>query len=536
MSLLVAPAWATISALLLAVPAAALSWQLIRQPLNSARRWLVLVVQWLGAVSLWLLLVQPQRVDNVARPVVLLTPGSSAVEGTGVVRLSGLDLYPLLKEVPRADLIEVRGHGLPLEQWRGTDASLSFNPATLPAGLLDVDWPQRLILGQPLTVSARAHRLLQAREAVLLAPGDVEIQRTSIGRDGRFSLSMLPPTSGSMVLHLALRDSTGGTVLREPLPVLIEEPAGPRVLLALENLSFEARDLQRWLARSTPGLRLEAQVGARVRRTLTSGESPALDAWQREPDALDLMVVDSAWLAGLGAVEGARLARAVVGGMGLLVLGDDRLLSLATSPLLDTFALEAADGGATRLSFEGGAAELERVAVTGAGGRAIVSATDASPLVLSRSLGAGSVVVSLLRNSYSLNTRGQETAYASLWREVVSTAARPLPAEEWITSPLPVMRVGERVARCDASRCRAGALQNAGWNDLDGLRQFAFSDDNWSAYRAQLLQEQTKLAVALRGAAGNPGAGRAPWIPLGVLWLTFVLSAGLLWLEQKFRT
>ncbi len=535
MTLLLSPGWAVACALALALPAVALSWQFLSRPVAGARRWLVIALQWLAAFSLWLLLVQPQRFNDGARPVVLLTPGSSVVEGAGVVRLTGLDLYPLLKEAPGAGLVEIRGHGLPLEQWRGTDARLSFKPSPLPAGLLDVRWPQRLILGQPLTVSARLHRLLPAREAVLLAPGGVEAQRTVVGRDGRISLSILPPSSGPMLLHLELRDSAGGTVLREPLPVLIDEPTGPRVLLALENLSFEARDLQRWLARSTPGLRLDAQVGARVRRTLTSGESPALDAWQREPEALDLMVVDSAWLAGLGTVESARLARAVVEGMGLLVLGDERLLDLTSNPLLDTFAFEAAEGGTTRLSLDSGPADLDQVAVTASGGQPVLAALDGTPLVVSRSLGAGSVVVSLLRNSYALNTQGLAAAYASLWREVVAATARPLPAASWVSAPLPVMQVGESVERCDEDGCRRSVLEKGGWNDLDGLRHFAFSDEDWPAFRAQVLQEQTELAAALRGPVSSSSVAGAPVVPLELLWLAFVLSAGLLWLEQKFR-
>ena len=42
-------------------------------------------------------------------------------------------------------------------------------------------------------------------------------------------------------------------------------------------------------------------------------------------------------------------------------------------------------------------------------------------------------------------------------------------------------------------------------------------------------------ADALRGAAETSGASEAPWVPLGLLWLTFVISAGLLWLEKKYR-
>ncbi len=528
--------WVTLAGVSLLLICTVSSARLFRMAPGGSHLKALLCCHWLAGLSLWLLLSQPQQMVDGGDTLVLNTPGAAGVEAADSLNLPSFDLDPLILRQPAASRIIVRGHGLPLSQWQATDAALTLEPPALPPGLVDVNWPRRIILGDMLRFSARVNQLPEATQAVLLAPGGAQIQTAAIGTSGQFGLSVLPPAQGPLSLAVELRNAAGQALVREPLPVMVEAVSGPRVLMSLGRLSFEARDLKRWLAETTPGLRLTARVGVAVQRQLEVGDPPAAGRWQSDPQQLDLMIVDGQWLSQLSSIETAQLARAVVGGMGLLVLADEAALTLADGPLLDTLKLSADEPRPLELAVNGQTVTVGGTELSAAAGQPLLSdANDGSPAAVARRLGAGSIVLSLMGSSYALNTQGQAAQYASIWRNLVSQAARPQPAQQWLEAPLPVMIQGETVRRCNAEGCQQRILPSSGWNELDGYWYYAFTQQNWQAHRAQTLQQQTAMAAALRSTEVESSGRLRDWPPRWPLWWVFSLASGYLWLRQKFQ-
>ncbi|MFK7955173.1 MAG: hypothetical protein AB8B96_03685 [Lysobacterales bacterium] len=537
MTLVATPVWALVSGVCLLLLAALFTVRTLKADLRTWPKVLLLACHWVAALSLWLALCQPHRPVPPQNEVMLVTPGGTANRVSGrVVSLSGFDLHPLHQQAPNATQLTVLGHGLPLTQWRGTTAQLTLRPPPLPRGLIDVRWPQRLVYGETLVLSARVNDMPEVSQAVLLAPGGDVISQTLLRPDREFDLDVNPPSPGPLTLTLALRDRAGQTLIEEPLPVWVETPKGPRVLMLLGRLSFEARDLQRWLADTTPGLQLSASVGKQVRRTIEVADAPPENLWQTDPQSLNLVVADTAWLSQRSSIETDQLARAISGGMGLLILADESALKIADGPLLDVFQLRSAQPVTHDLLLDGQPISVARVGLTAAAGEpALVSTGPAQALALTRQLGGGRVVLSLMDNSYALNTQGRGNEYASLWQSLVSAAARPLAATRWLAAPLPIMMKGESIDLCEPQRCTQRKLTSDGWNNLDGEFYYAFSDQHWTAYRAQELQRQTALAVQLRNGAQMPLQRYSHWPPTWLLWVLFLLASGWIWLQQKFH-
>ncbi len=538
MTLAVHPLWALICAVCLMTLAGFFTPRTINADVSRLQKLLLLASHWLAALSLWLLLCQPMRATPPDREVLLVTPGGSLPTGrqSAVVSLEGFDLHPLHQQAPEANTLTVLGHGLPLSQWRGTTAQLTLRPPPLPLGLIDVNWSQRMVEGDTLLFSARVNDMPEVSEALLLAPGGDVIQQSPVKPDGDFSLTVIPPSPGPLTLAIALVDKAGQILRQQPLPVVVEPAKGPKVLLSLARLSFEARDLQRWLAQTTSGLQLSAPVGTQVKRNLSVANAPAENVWQSDAQSLNLMVTDTTWLNQRNAVEAGQLAKAVAEGMGLLVLADESALQVSDGPLLDAFGLRSAQPKTVELLIDDQSISLDRIGVMATAGEPLLASAGAtSALALARRLGGGRVVLSLIGNSYTLNTRGQGSQYASLWQSLVGLAARPLPASHWLDAPLPIMRHGESVKLCQSGLCSRRKLTSVGWNSFDGQWQYAFSDQYWQAYRAQELQRQTALAAALRGSTPTSLQRFSHWPPRWLLWAIFLFSSGWIWLRQKFQ-
>ncbi len=393
---------------------------------------------------------QRAALDPAATIVAL--PDAATVEGAAPVP----DLATALRRSPSVRELRVVGDGLPA---RDRDAArgiaVRFDPAPSPVGIVDLQWPSRVVAGQRWALSGRVAGVPGARLQLADPAGSV-VAKTVAAVDGSFVLEADSRQPGRALFEL---DRMADEAIVERVPIALSAVAAdhPVVLLLSGGPDPEQKYLRRWALDA--GVDLRARVGLSERVALLQGQ-PKLGA--DDLRAIDLVVVDERSWSALGGGERAALVAAVNDGLGLLLR--------ATGPLP---AATASDWKA--LGFEVTAADLSTsvtLAAVTAGAPSAVAADDPSATALSRrplkangrdatrlvgsaanddlalwrAQGQGRVGLWWLDDSWRLVLDGHAARYDSLWGGVLARLGRA--RGEAAPEALGIARRGERVVFC----------------------------------------------------------------------------------------
>jgi len=497
------------------------------------------------------------------------------------------DLATALRRHPGTQRVRVVGAGLDA---RDLDAAaglaVEFAPTALPGGLLELHPPQRVAAGGEFKVAGRVGGL-EGGAVELLDPARRRIDRATLAGDGRFMLSATARGEGGAMFRLRVLDARQRVVEEIDVPVQIETPAPPRVLLLSGAPNPEVKYLRRWLEDSGLPSQTQVAVGGGVQ---LGDASVSINA--ETLSRFDVAIVDERAWSSLGDAQRGALDAAVRDGLGLLVRatgalsanertrlralgflvdgGRDSTTVKLEQSTLDDAAERARQGPGTQdapRSHEEPPAEIPELTrrdgkLASADGVALLRDAEGATLAMWRAQGRGRVGVWLLTDSYRLVLGGRGDRHSQLWSDAVATLARArphaafdIPANAWEGQRMSLCGVGDGASviapdggahallRDPAARgCAAFWPRSGGWHRLrSGDREQAFfvrARGVAAGLHAQETHDATLRAAAsssnaasdqmkTRG-AHHPGA-RWPW------WLGWLCASAALWWFERSR-
>jgi hypothetical protein len=564
------------------------------------RRRLARVLAGLVAVAaLWLLAFPPRHSVSVARSeAILLTPGyqpdtlrallrrlgpatcvwfyapdSGAAVPTGANAVARLGA--LAEQRPALRYLHLLGAGLPAAVVPELDSiRLLWHTPPAPAGFQAAAWNRRVELGQPLVVEGRYHSA---------APGPVWVRLQAVGAthdsvqlpggSGTFQLRYTPKAAGRLVATVS-----AGPLRRllatEPVPAEVLPTRPLRVLLLAATPSFELKFLRNHLAARQHAVAWRTGISRGLTQTEFSNQ-PATDLSRLTPALLaryDVVVTDAATLSSLAGPEAQAVRTAQrTAGLGLVVLAETTTppRSLGGATTMRVLPQPATDRP-QRLAWPATKAMVPATLQLSAPARILVGiANPARAVVAAQRLGVGTVVVSVLPETYPWVLQNETATYAAYWSRLLSAAARPeaaatewLALEPWPRAGLPVaLQLAGGAASttrpllvsdaAGAPLARLALRQDAllpewstatywptqsGWQQLQRPRQqaqwlYVFGAPDWQGpealRRAAALPKPATITSTL-----EPTQRQVAW-PAGWFVALFVLAAGFLWLEEK---
>lgn len=501
------------------------------------------------------------------------------------------DLATALRRHARASSLTILGRGL-TQRDREVAAGLParFTPLPVGRGLVRLDPPADTPAGAVFALGGEA-RGMERGIAELLDPSGARVDRRAIGADGAFTLGAAARAPGLALFTLRLRGADGEIVSDTPVPLrTLAEPEPVRLLL-VGAPSPETKYLRRWAEDS--GLAVSSRLEAGGGVDLGDGGASLAAAALAEAD---VVIIDDRALDGLGGAARANLARAIDGGLGVLV----RMTGPASAATRDSWrtlgirvesrgdavplALPALAEDAETLAQRRGpgtgdvpaglntlddpAPELARWTVEG-GSEFVAAVRDADGAVIAgwQQSGQGRAGLWMVAGSFALVLGGQEERYYQWWSAAVSALVRPAGGFRAEVPPLVVTET--RTALCGLAgspRVRAPdgretplAIDPAAgprgcaafWPAQEGVHTIiqpgTAGEGVWdfivlpasalATLRAAETGEATARWAAAQGASadapGDAGERRGPAWPWFVAWL--VVSAGLWLAERRWR-
>ena len=508
-----------------------------------------------------------------------------------------LDVGQLQLREPALGEIKLHGYGLDHDQWQAFpgQVQINFNPPQV-YGFTAMRWQRSLMEGEILVVTGRYHSPEASAiiELRLLDPADNVVNTTRIKSGQDFSLSAPIKSRGN--LEFRLQAWQAGVQLSGQLLAFEAASGVPlNIMIRQSAPSFETRALTN--EASANGHRFRVYTDISKDKTLQqttnlpgdadTGFSPGVLAEQ------DILIMDGRSLVNLPDTQLGWLQDSIEKGLGLLVLADSTLLERfddLNTNILKGFQLAPLPRAQAALNprlLTRGTTDWQQPLQTAAiqleasDANVLVDDGQGRSLVTSRPNGLGNIAISLIKNTHSWFTSGQNADWGEYWSAIFASLAR-----QRVTSYLLPQaetgfhRVDERAEVCalaveknarvlvqsDKPRETQGMFglqltadslnsplqcayfwpETSGWHRLqlvsgnsgDILDQkaiYVFKSDQW------LAQQRNQRMQATRTMASNsnsqPQEFRAKWVSEPInpfwLWLTLVLSASILWLERK---
>ncbi|MCO1333018.1 hypothetical protein MO867_01570 [Microbulbifer sp. OS29] len=522
---------------------------------------------WLSAWMLW----QPPAIVTAERHAHL---DSEEVASALPVNLSGVETLtlsgmPLSRDALR-DLAPVR---LNLSSTPIHDAGWGFY------------WQRQVTLGESLQFQIHSTQpLAENTQFSLLNPyGDIEDSLDlKAGEKVQAQLSATPKLSGPQLYQVRI-DSAAGESRFEPLPVVVQQPLQPKVLLWLARPSFETAALSRWLRQSGVATQVMTQLAPEIIRmeTLNGLQLNEAQDLLAETSPFDLLILDSdlwpqftpqqrrqldsldsqkslLWIVS-GDYSKAFLQYSSTQSMSLHKAGNTKSASnnsigfgsqqahTATTPSLATLGFQVIQPGAT--DFLMGNRE--------------------NPLFWGRSTEEQHLGFILFSDSHRWLTSGFATEFASLWKSIINHQLKHLGSRLPIILSSELPRAQQRITLCSPKfngtspllfdtrnesqpisgvaessntrgQCHTFWPSSAGWHQLKAENNrdlpfdfYVFAKKDWPLWQHALNTQQTQqMATARLGPIDNTDSSK---VPIGRLWpaLLLLLLVCLSWWRER---
>jgi hypothetical protein len=433
------------------LPMAWFEWR--RDPRH--RRGLRVVVSTL--VVLCLLLLAALHGAPSARRI--LTPGAPvSARSREAIGLDRLASPALLWMGPTDRTVQLSGWGLLPDEWPDSVAQrIAFDPAPLPDGVVALDIPTEIGLGQRLVVSGQLN--LTRHDSAWVILDDPAGPRDSVrvgGRSPRFEVGDWPRAVTGATYVLRVHEGTE-TIAADTLGVAVRETRPPAVLVIDGSPSFESTFLKRWLADRGGRVTVRTMISRDRYRVEESG--PQMDPQMAQmksqmtqmdrvsPAVLrsyDALLIDGSAIKAMGPKELSAIRNAVVNeGLGLLVTADIR--SAGAFELTKGLVGEGMDGmdGEDRSVKPQWRAAPRRSSLAipaeplSLGGEVLVRDLQGRPIATVRSAGAGRIGATVLRTPSRWVLEGEEDLYAGYWQLLLGAIARDTVARVAIATDQP---------------------------------------------------------------------------------------------------
>ena len=473
---------------------------------------------------------------------------------------------------------QVFGYGFEKGELNNLREPFRFHPAALPAGIQSINWIRQLKPGEDLVVQGRCHNPFSSPLQIFLSGLGTRPDSTFIGAGstGFFRLRAAPNLRGKAVFSLTVIHRKD-TIEQEPIPLEVDSTGPLNVLLLASAPNFENKFLKDWLAKKGYPVTVHTAISSGKQNLLLANESkPSAERLNasrlRETDVL---ISDPAALASLSPQEQQSVRLQVAeGGLGLIIRADSllpRSFYAGYFPLVQTgdsiskqlpvyLAAAVPDTG----SWHAGQPLYIRPQPAS---QPLVQTSTPGVLASSVLYGSGKIILTTLPNSYSWLLAGSHSTYGAYWSLLLSKALRKQSSTEtWSYSPaLPGANepVGLQVETDGTSPddlisgTRVAYAQNIalpfawqttywpkrGWQtageEKEAVDWYAYEAQDWKGIKARRKLQDTKNHLLQQVETDKKETAPPARQPLPIdkiyFFIIFILSAGFLWIEKKFR-
>ena len=456
--------WTIIVLIICCLIAAFAVWKEINRPKRGHLKFRViasiLAVSALAGIILPISYTRKTSVSN-DRAIVLLTPG---FDPDSLINYKGDLLFTtnrsIQKSYPQAKLIRldelkidspafikmhVFGCGLNESELKQLNhVPMAFHPASLPAGIDNINWNQKLRTGESLTVQGRYNNSSSKAVKLILKGLSTQLDTAVIPAEGNkeFELNTVPKSDGRAVYHLLAIAGTD-TLENENLPLEIAPVPPLKILILSAAPDFETKFLKNWLSEN--GYQVAAR--SKISKDKFSSEYANMQPVKLERlnagilGQFDVVIGDLSELI----TEGSLKSEITQKGLGLIIWADS--LSKDSSWLQTNFLIEklkVKNPSPMALNIRGGKRKstplktdqlfIREMPAT----QSLVRDAQNHSFAGSSLAGSGRLVFTTITNSYNWMLTGDNEDYAAFWSLLIKSVARKTPvAENWHVARYP---------------------------------------------------------------------------------------------------
>ena len=447
----------------------------------------VLVLNTIAALTITGLAFDAQVINNQASVVYLITNGTDAQQlkqidkeqpvfvmrdfvkpetNSNILDMATLIDAPsqILTKPVTLDNLHVLGDGLNSNQWQNfnllmagkfTDISVDFSASEPRVGLVNIQWPRELAVGQFVEIKGQLQGTDESTpdriyQLSLLDPVGKAVETIRLKASERFTLSFPAKTIGQWVYRLKLNEPSNNTFIsNEPVAFSVIAPSPLRILIKQSAPSFETRQLKNWAADFGSQISVLTQISQnkdiRQNINLSAIELDQVSSpfTEQSLNYFDWLVIDGRALLTLTIQHMSVLQTAVKKGLGVYIIVDNELANAWPVPSLEWLVnisiqpLELANYSSIPIwpnSNIEQAIPLVKAQIT-ADDSFLVSNNEAQILVSQSKIGFGQVAVSLINSTYGWQTSGMSGEYSYYWQSIISELARPKRMPYWLDTP-----------------------------------------------------------------------------------------------------
>jgi len=570
------PVWAilVVGILLLAF----LIWKEVNRKMKFLRwRILAVIILFLSLAGLFL---QPALQRGVSsQGVVLLTPNYKKeiadslrkandqltfLRTPDAATYSGATEIEALPELPELNVRFVLGDGLPYYAIQ-KGVRFQYFKSEPPTGILQLVNPSVFKVNQVNSISGLFYSKGKSK-LKLISPGGVEDSVTySISGVHNFILSFKPQQPGLFVYAIDVQD--GNEVLSQKLPVEVTPSERLNVLFIQNFPTSEAKYVKNFLMEQGHGLVVRSQLSKNnYRYEYANHAQVRID--RLSPDllnAFDLLITDNETLESSNSMDKKMLEGAVKNGLGVVQLFN----SINNKKTNEFLSIPITDFPKDTVQIQLGNAAYTLSALPVAINQDNTSILQTKARVLSGFVdrGAGKIGFQFLQETYRLILQGKQLEYALIWSPLIERSARfknqsskiqlenafPIYPDEPITLNVIAAKADVRLKADGISLpLREDVVvdnffHGKTWAEKHGWHQFMLEDDSitknyyvsdeheWQSLRTAQQQKANQLVShsdAVRLPRDQSSKEEKP-ISLLLFFITFLLSAGFLWLVPK---
>lgn len=513
---------------------------------------------WMSAWMLW----QPPAIIPAERHISVDSEELASAHSIHLAAVENISLKGL--SVGRDTLRDLAPVRLDISQIHDSDTGWEF------------DWQRQITLGDSLQLQIYSDRpLAKNLQISLLNPyGDTEESlELKAGEKVQTQLSAIPKLTGPQLYRVQI-ENTANESHFEPLPILVQKPRQPKVLLWLARPSFETAALSRWLRQSSVSAQVMTQLAPEILRkeTLNGLQLTKTEDLLAEVSPFDLLVLDSNLWPQLSSQQKRQLKSLAANKSLLWLVSDDISEDFIQYTAAQSMPLRKVESTDLYPDFGYQPAANPAIPTLRASGfeAAQLSANDLllgdreSPLFWGRSTEIQHLGFILFSDSHRWLTSGFATEFASLWKSIIDYQLKHLGTQQPITFSNVLPRVLERITLCspifsdksplllesrDNSKATGGIPgskspqgqcysfwpQSSGWHQLKtGTAEesvfdlYIFAKEEWPLWQNSLNASETQqMAAARLGPSDNTHSSRSPierqW-PALILLLLMCLS------------
>lgn len=433
-----------------------------------------------------------------------------------------------------------------------------FHPSKIPYGITAITYNPKPVQLKNTVVKGNCHCEGNSKIVLVEPQGRID----SIENSSQFEFDLIPKIKGQQMYYLEYwKDSV--VIERNPLPIDVQVPEKINVLILNSFPTFESNHIKQFLASKNHAVVIRNRISTdRFSNEFVNTNRLALGKLGATLlHQFDLLIIDQKELTNLNRSEMRNLQSAIQNGMGLLLHGVNSK-SFAKGMFVNFKVVKKKPQKITLPTFENAVLHKSEFEFSTTGN--IFPIVEIKNTILSayQLFGQGKIGVVLMDNTYQLNIRGNELAYAHFWSKHIDELAAK--EKETIDMKLfpktPIEKQPLEVEIIDLKSINPNVLINdvtvsmaqdvnikeqwkgKFWPDKKGWHQliadsvvynfYVFKNNDWKTLRSKQKLEMNQRFF-LNSSYSNTKKTRDKTIPLYFAFLLFLIGASYLWLEAK---